>query len=429
VGRERPYPGYLVSFEGPEQVGRREALAFARSAIQSRGRQVTVSPSLSATLAGRIYRSAAPLNELSPRTLVLVTATDVAERLEWEILPALKAGRVVLADRYLMHTMQGLARDLDLDWLDVLTSSCPTPDLVFHFRGDPKALSEKLDTTTLDLYEAGMDIGLTRDVPFSYQLYQERLLAEFDDWTRSRELNVVTPSSIDEIAERIEGMLGIEPGRPDVRHHGVMALLHEHELEVSHEVHLAHLARELYDQLAHRHGYGRRVASLLEFGMLLHNAGNWYGDERDRPVRTATTIRDSNLQGFTTEELRAIGVVAAAGSIGHPSELDAWMDTVPEELRDPIRMVVPIARMAYGMDVTRMQAVRWVEVIEHDPGKLLVRLQTRTKARDEVRAVRDRARLLERIYDVTVEVVAERQGPPPASANLTPRSVENDADR
>ncbi len=79
---ERTYPGYLIAFEGPEGAGRREALAQARGALQARGKDVVVSRPLGATLAGGIYRSAAPLNELSPRTLVLVAASDMAERLD-----------------------------------------------------------------------------------------------------------------------------------------------------------------------------------------------------------------------------------------------------------------------------------------------------------------------------------------------------------
>jgi len=59
----RPYPGYLVAFEGPEGAGRREALAHARGALQARGQDVVVSRPMGATLAGGIYRNAAPLNE------------------------------------------------------------------------------------------------------------------------------------------------------------------------------------------------------------------------------------------------------------------------------------------------------------------------------------------------------------------------------
>jgi dTMP kinase len=109
---------------------------------------------MGATLAGEIYRSAAPLNELSPRTLVLVAASDMAERLEWEILPALKAGKVVLADRYVYRIVQGMARDLDEEWLEVLCAVAPRPDLVLHV-GDPTQNVSRLDLTTLDLYEAG----------------------------------------------------------------------------------------------------------------------------------------------------------------------------------------------------------------------------------------------------------------------------------
>src|SRR3712207_5228710 len=183
---------------------------------------------MGATLAGEIYRNAAPLNELSPRTLVLVAASDMAERLEWEILPALKAGKIVLADRYIYRIVQGMARDLDQDWLEVLCAFAPRPDLIFHYPIDPSAVTPKLDLTTLDLYEAGMDLGLTRDFPFSYQLYQERVSEAYEDWSTAHGIPLVTPSSMADLIGRSKSLAGLELGEFNVRHHGVRDLLDPH---------------------------------------------------------------------------------------------------------------------------------------------------------------------------------------------------------
>lgn len=417
----RPYPGFLIAFEGPEGAGRREALAHARGALQARGQDVVVSRPMGATLAGGIYRSAASLNELSPRTLVLVAASDMAERLEWEILPALQAGKVVLADRYVYRTVQGMARDLDPDWLEVLCAVAPRPDLVFLYHDEETISRSRPDLATIDLYEAGMDLGLTRDVPFSYQLYQQRVLEGYEDWAEAHQIELVRPATLGQLVEKIETLIGIEVGDLNVRHAAVLNMLHEHYHDPPHAMQTATLALQLFDQLRPLHGFGAAEAELFEFGVLLHNVGEH--DDRDRHVRTAAMIRESGMPGFTADELNVIGVLAAAHTIRDFRELEAWLTTVPSGYRPMIEKLAPLARLADGMDASHEQTVRWVEALLTEPGRLIVRMQSRTKAKVEVHATRDRAHLIERIYGLDVEVLAERQGPPPATANLAPASM------
>jgi dTMP kinase len=419
VAEGRPYPGFLIAFEGPEGAGRREAIAHARGALQSRGQDVVVSRPMGATLAGGIYRSAAPLNELSPRTLVLVAASDMAERLEWEILPALQAGKIVLADRYVYRTVQGMARDLDPDWLEVLCAVAPRPDLVFLYHDEETVARSRLDLSTIDLYEAGMDLGLTRDVPFSYQLYQQRVLEGYEDWAEAHQIDLLQPQSLGEMVDRIEGLVGIEVGDLNLRHQAVLNLLHHEYHDPPHALQTATLALQLFDQLRPLHGLGSAEAELFEFGVLLHNVGE-HGDERDRHVRTAALIRESNLPGFTRDELNIISVLAASHTIHHQRELEAWLATVPSVYRPMVEKLAPLARLADGMDASHEQTVRWVEAILADEGKLIIRMQSRTKAKQEVHATRERSHLIERVYGLDVEVLAERQGPPPATTQLVP---------
>jgi hypothetical protein len=279
-------------------------------------------------------------------------------------------------------------------------------------------VSTKLDLTTLDLYEAGMDLGLTRDVPFSYQLYQERVLEGYEDWSTAHGIPLVTPSTMAELIGRIESLAGVEMSDFNVRHHGVLDLLHRHYHDPPHSLQVAHLALQLFDQLKPLHQLGSAQAELLEFGVLLHNVGEEGDEDRDRHVRTAQMIRDSALPGFSADELNTIGVLAASTTIQHLRELEAWLETVPQGYRETVRKLAPIIRLADGMDASHEQTVRWVEAIRDEDNKLLVRMQSRTKARTEVKATRDRAHLLERIYGLEVEVMAERQGPPPATARL-----------
>jgi len=376
---------------------------------------------MGATLAGGIYRNAAPLNELSPRTLVLVAASDMAERLEWEILPALQAGKVVLADRYVYRTIQGMARDLDPDWLEVLCAVAPRPDLVFLFHETETVTIKRsrLDLSTIDLYEAGMDLGLTRDVPFSYQLYQQRVLEGYEDWAESHQIELLQPKTMNEMVDQIEALVGIEVGDLNLRHQAVLNMLHQHYHDPPHAMQTATLALQLFDQLRPLHGLPPAAAELFEFGVLLHNVAE-HGEERDRHVRTAALIRESSLPGFTADELNVMGVLAAAHTIHHQRELEAWLATVPSVHRPMVEKLAPLARLADGMDASHEQTVRWVEAIIAEEGKLLIRMQSRTKAKQEVHATRERAHLIERIYGFEVEVIAERQGPPPATTNLSP---------
>jgi dTMP kinase len=422
VAEVRPYPGFLIAFEGPEGAGRREALAHARGALQARGQDVVVSRPMGATLAGGIYRSAAPLNELSPRTLVLVAASDMAERLEWEILPALQAGKVVLADRYVYRTVQGMARDLDPGWLEVLCAVAPRPDLVLLYHDEETVQRSRVDLATVDLYEAGMDLGLTRDVPFSYQLYQQRVREGYEDWAEAHQIELHQPKSMSEMVDRIEHLIGIDVGDLNVRHQAVLTMLYKHYHDPPHAMQTATLALQLFDQLKPLHGLGAQAAELFEFGVLLHNVGE-HGEERDRHVRTAALIRESGLPGFSRDELNVISVIAAAHTIHHQHELEAWLTTIPSSLRPMVEKLAPLARLADGMDASHEQTVRWVEAVLPEPGRLLIRMQSRTKARAEVHATRERSHLIEKVYDLEVEVLAERQGPPPATAQLAPLTL------
>ena len=88
-----------------------------------------------------------------------------------------------------------------------------------------------------------------------------------------------------------------------------------------------------------------------------------------------------------------------------------------------VEKLAPLARLADGMDASHEQTVRWVEAILADEGRLIIRMQSRTKAKAEVRATRERSHLIERVYGLEVEVLAERQGPPPATAHLAPLSL------
>ena len=114
-------------------------------------------------------------NILSRTTLSLFYATDFADQLENIILPALKAGFIVLADRYIYTLMaRDMVRGMDEAWLKNIYGIAPVPDAVFYLNVSPEELVQRnfAKNAALDYWESGMDLGLSRDLFDSFVKYQ-----------------------------------------------------------------------------------------------------------------------------------------------------------------------------------------------------------------------------------------------------------------
>src|SRR6185369_8688624 len=119
-------------------------------------------------------------NILSHTTLSLFYATDFADQLENIIIPALKAGFMVLADRYIYTLMaRDMVRGMDEKWVQNVYSIALVPDAVFYLSVSPEELVQRnlAKSATRDYWESGMDIGISRDIFDSFLQYQ-RLMAE-----------------------------------------------------------------------------------------------------------------------------------------------------------------------------------------------------------------------------------------------------------
>ena len=111
--------------------------------------------------------------------MALLYAADVAERIEQLVVPSLRAGLVVLADRYVYTPMaRAAARGVDQAWVDAVFAFAPQPDAVLWLEVDPATALARRDRDP-DAYEAGLDLGLASDVRQSYGLFQARLAATF----------------------------------------------------------------------------------------------------------------------------------------------------------------------------------------------------------------------------------------------------------
>jgi dTMP kinase len=175
--------GKLIVIEGADGSGRSTQIELLRNHLESRG-HATVNVGLKrSTLVSGELAEAKKGNVLGEITRSLFYATDFADQLENRILPALRAGFVVLADRYIYTLMaRDIVRGADRAWVRSLYGIALVPDQVIYLRVSPTQLLERnfSKNPTLDYWEAGMDLGLSRDIVESFFKYQRLIHQEFN---------------------------------------------------------------------------------------------------------------------------------------------------------------------------------------------------------------------------------------------------------
>jgi len=136
-------------------------------------------------------------NTLTPMTFSLLHATDFADRLLYKIIPPLKAGMVVLADRYAYTAFaRDAARGVDHNWVRELYSFAVKPDLALYFRVPIEVSLERLlaRRVKLKFYEAGLDMGWSTNPTESFRMFQGKVLDEYDRLVDEFGLQVITAS-------------------------------------------------------------------------------------------------------------------------------------------------------------------------------------------------------------------------------------------
>jgi dTMP kinase len=174
--------GRLIVVEGADGSGRSTQIAMLVEWLEGSG-HATVQVGLKrSTLVSEELEQAQEGNILSRTTLSLFYATDFADQLENIILPALKAGFIVLADRYIYTLMaRDMVRGMDESWLKNLYGIAVEPDSVFYLNVPPEELVQRsfAKNTALDYWESGMDLGLSRDMFDSFMKYQTTMQKTF----------------------------------------------------------------------------------------------------------------------------------------------------------------------------------------------------------------------------------------------------------
>jgi dTMP kinase len=181
-GIERtPLPGRLVVIEGTDGVGRSTHISLLKEWLEARGYAVVNTGLRRSELAGRGIERAKRGNTLDPLTLNLLYATDFWDRMERQILPALRAGMVALVDRYIFSLMaRARVRGLSTEWVENLFGFALVPDLVIYLDIDIDHLVPRvLNSTGFDYWESGQDYLPGPEVYGNFVEHQTRLLAEF----------------------------------------------------------------------------------------------------------------------------------------------------------------------------------------------------------------------------------------------------------
>jgi dTMP kinase len=195
--------GKLIVIEGPDSVGRSTQVARLRTWLEHKGHAVLDTGLARGALAGKGIQQAKEGNTLGPVTMTLFYATDFADRLENEIIPALRAGFVVLTDRYIFSLMaRAIARNEDRVWIEKVAGFALVPHAVYYLRADVRDLLTRvvLGRGAFDYWESGMDMRFGADMHDSFIRYQTRVIRALDRMAKRYNFIVVdanqTPDQI-----------------------------------------------------------------------------------------------------------------------------------------------------------------------------------------------------------------------------------------
>ncbi len=175
------FPGVLITIEGTDAVGRTTQTTMLREWLEVNGYGVVETGWTRSPLIGRTITQAKQIRALNRFTYALLYAADFADRLEKEIVPALRSGFVVLADRYVFTAFaRDVVRGVDRQWVRDLYGFAPVPHLVLYLKIDVATLIRRaIPRGAIDYFESGMDLGLSDDPYDSFKKYQGLLIREY----------------------------------------------------------------------------------------------------------------------------------------------------------------------------------------------------------------------------------------------------------
>jgi dTMP kinase len=205
------YPGKLIVVEGIDGSGKSTQVSLLRRWLGAEGYRVFFTQWNSSALVQRAIRRGKKKDLLTPTTFSLLHAADFVDRLTYQVLPPLKGGMIVLADRYVYTAFaRDVARGVHPQWVRQVYSIAPRPDLALYFRVPIEVSLERIlsGRQKLKYHEAGMDLGLSSDPAESFRRFQSKILTIYDSVTAEFGLRVVDGSAdIDEQQRLVRKMV------------------------------------------------------------------------------------------------------------------------------------------------------------------------------------------------------------------------------
>ncbi|HXR34810.1 MAG TPA: dTMP kinase [Candidatus Binataceae bacterium] len=213
TGLDEPhrYPGKLIVVEGIDGSGKSTQVSLLRRWLGAEGYRVFFTQWNSSALVQRAIRRGKKKDLLTPTTFSLLHAADFVDRLTYQVLPPLKGGMIVLADRYVYTAFaRDVARGVHPQWVRRVYSIAPRPDLALYFRVPIEVSLERIlsGRQKLKYHEAGMDLGLSSDPAESFRRFQSKILTIYDSVTAEFGLSVIDGSAdIDEQQQLVRKMV------------------------------------------------------------------------------------------------------------------------------------------------------------------------------------------------------------------------------
>ena len=210
--KHHDYPGKLIVLEGTDGVGRSTHCELLQNWLAVEGHGVTRTEWKSSQLISKVIDKAKDKNALNTITFSLLYATDLADRLNNVIVPALQAGLIVIADRYYYTAFaRDVVRGADPAWVRKLYGFAVEPDLVFYLKVPLEPLLRRIITTRggLDFYESGRDIGMSTDLYQSFKLYQSQIVYEYERMAEEYDFHMINSSDpIDQVQKSLRKEIG-----------------------------------------------------------------------------------------------------------------------------------------------------------------------------------------------------------------------------
>src|ERR1700690_3867716 len=189
-----PYPGILIIVEGIDGSGKSTQLELLQKWLLSSKYRVFFTEWNSSALVNETIRRGKKKNLLTPTTFSILHATDFADRLAHLIIPPLKAGMIVCADRYVYTAFaRDVIRGVHPDWVRNVYDFAVKPNIAFYFEVPIEVSLKRILNGRINLkfHEAGMDLGLSGDPSESFRLFQTKILEEYARIAKEFNLTVI----------------------------------------------------------------------------------------------------------------------------------------------------------------------------------------------------------------------------------------------